>query len=130
MSNFLPQPKAGKIGNQTLADGDKQFKIAVACVWVEWLRHYQGKSGANIHSLTAMNNPEPLPDGFGQYHYALYDYTDLQLDHIKNKVHGDRYDLLNAQLVTPEWHDIKTQSGEYTDCRPKEYVTWLRERLK
>lgn len=117
------QPKAGKIGNQSLADGDKQFKLAVACVWVEWLstQKVNGFYDGYYHDQIL-----PMND----LHANTVHYKKLQLDHIKNKTHGNRYDLLNAQLITPKQHDIKTNSGEYTDYRPKEYITWLKEKLK
>jgi CheY-like chemotaxis protein len=130
--NFGKFSKASQIGErmQTKEDADKQFKLAVACVWCEWLRNYYDKRGANIHNLIPMDSMMPIMDGFGMSHYNLQDYQNLELDHIRNKTHGDRYNLLNVQLITPETHDIKTKSGEYTDYRYCEYVKWLKEKLK
>jgi len=119
--NFGKFSKASQIGErmQTKEDADKQFKLAVACVWCEWLR-------STYPGMTCSFNIMPPMDCIAKGR----ELKELQLDHIRNKTHGDRYNLLNVQLITPETHDIKTKSGEYTDYRYCEYVKWLKEKLK
>ena len=111
--------KAEKVGNQTLRDADAQFKFAVACVWVEYLSQHFIEP-FDVENIPAMNDLQG----------ARMSYREMELDHIKNKVHGNRYDLYNVQLITSQAHAEKHASGEYIDLRPAEYVAWLKNNLK
>lgn len=105
---------------QSKEDADKQAKLAFACLWLAWVNETWGYT--YIYTLDFM----PLCENTKQ----KGSLKDLQLDHIKNKTQTDRFDLTNMQLLTPETHKIKTDSGKYTDYRPIGYVNWLKEKLK
>ncbi len=100
-------------------DFDTHMKLALACVWVEWLRHkYQMPVSVDFM---------PPMDCVGG---VAVPYKALHLDHIGNKTRHDRFSLSNVQLIRPDTHRDKTDSGKYTDYRPTEFTAWLEELLK
>lgn len=116
---FSKRKQVSGFDKQDTYDADRQFKFAVACAWVQWLQTTM--LGVSLDDMWGMDA--------GASTGNRGTWKDFQLDHIVNKTHGDRYNLLNAQLLTPETHRLKTDSGEYTDFRPANFVLWLKNKI-
>lgn len=123
MADNLKFSKSSQIGEKMQGKGesDAQFKFAVACIWLTWLKE-KGYVHDSLDSMPPMNFKNTAK-------MKCYPYKEMHLDHIVNKTHGDRYNILNAQLIDGNTHREKTDSGEYEDMRPEEYVEWINKQL-
>jgi hypothetical protein len=117
---FSKEKQISGFCKQNYMDADRQFKLAVACVYLTYLRECLGLN-YTLDEMPGMDmDSKPAIESWEYY----------QLDHITNKTHGERYNLKNAQLISPVTHDIKTDSGKYTDYRSLSYKVWLLKKIK
>jgi hypothetical protein len=70
-----------------------------------------------------------LTIGIDAIHQIIRKHKDAyQMDHITNKgSHNEsRYDFDNLQLLTPEQHEEKTQTGKYIDLRDNDHKEFIK----